>query len=86
MWLRNLNTMPLVKRGGGAMIKMNKEVQKIYDDAVANSYYFENKNAYWTGYFIGKVNMAVTDEDIDKYFEKVQIASQKLYDKQLEVA
>ena len=59
---------------------MIKDVQKIYDDAVDNSYYFENKNAYWTGYFIGKVKMAVTDEDIDKYFEKVQIASQKLYD------
>ena len=66
--------------------KMNKDVQKIYDDAVDNSYYFENKNAYWTGYFIGKVKMAVTDEDIEKYFEKVQIASQKLYEQRLEVA
>jgi hypothetical protein len=65
------------------MKKMNKEVKKIYDDAVRNSYYFENKNAYWTGYFMGKVKMAVTDEDIVKFFEKVHIASQKLYEQKL---
>ncbi len=59
---------------------MNKDVQKIYDDAVDKSYYSKKNSAYWTGYFIGKVQMPVTDEDIDKYFEKVQIASQKLYD------
>jgi hypothetical protein len=64
--------------------EMNIEVQKIYDEAVAESYWFNNKNAYWTGYFIGRVKMAVTDEDIEKYFDKVQIASQKLYEQRLE--
>jgi len=62
------------------MKKMNKEVQKIYDAAIEKSYYFEDKNAYWTGYFIGKVEMAVTDEDMDLYLKKVQIASEKLYE------
>lgn len=68
------------------MKKMNKEVQKIYDEAIEQSYFMKKQKAYWTGYFIGKVNMAVTDEDMDNYLEKVRFASQKLYEKNLEVA
>ena len=68
------------------MKKMNKEVQKIYDEAIEQSYFMKKQKAYWTGYFIGKVNIAVTDEGMDNYLEKVRFASQKLYEKNLEVA
>ena len=59
---------------------MKKEIKKIYDNAIANSYFLRTKNAYWTGYFIGKVNMSVSDVSLNKFYEKVKIASQKLYE------
>jgi len=59
---------------------MNKEIKRIYGDAIADSYFLRTKNVYWTGYFFGKVKMFVGDEDINKFYEKVMIASQKLYE------
>jgi hypothetical protein len=58
-----------------------EEVEKIYEDAINNSYFLQSKNAYWTGYFMGKVNMSVSDVSLDSFYAKVLIASQKLYDK-----
>ncbi len=66
------------------MIKKERkkiEVEKIYEDAINNSYFLQSKNAYWTGYFMGKVNMSVSDVSLDSFYAKVLIASQKLYDK-----
>ena len=64
------------------------EVEKIYEDAINNSYVLQfdigklpTINAYWTGYFMGKVNKSVSDVSLDSFYAKVLIASQKLYDK-----
>ena len=59
---------------------MNKEIKRIYGDAIADSYFLKRKNAYWTGYFFGKLDMSVSDKDLNKFYEKVKIASQKLYE------
>jgi len=66
------------------MKKMNKEVQKIYEEALAKSYYLENFNKYWTEYFISKgIGLVPLDENLDEFYKQVRIASHKLYEKKL---
>ena len=61
---------------------MKEEIMQIYKNAIEDSYYLRKKDAYWCGYFIGKLNesMSVSHEDLDKFYKVVMSASEKLYD------
>ena len=61
---------------------MNKEVQKIYEEAVAKSYYLENFKMYWTEYFVSKgIELVPLNENLDEFYKQVRFASHKLYRK-----
>jgi len=65
-------------------ILINDAILKIFDAAIREGYFLDTKGIYWTGFFMGKVDMAknflsISHKDKDEFYSLVMIASHELY-------